>query len=70
MDDPVLPFHDTLEWTATKYANDRGGFRLSTSVAGMVTGDHADVQVCDDPLKPADNAKFLTGIPSLPVSRR
>lgn len=42
------------EWTATKYANDRGGFRLSTSVAGMVTGDHADVQVVDDPLKPQD----------------
>ena len=51
------------EWTATRYVNNQGGVRLSTSVGGWVTGDHADRQVVDDPLKPAE----VTG--SLKVSR-
>ncbi len=42
------------EWSATKFSNNAGGFRLSTSVGGGVTGDHADVQVADDPLKPQE----------------
>lgn len=51
------------EWTSSKYTNTRGGLRLSTSTGGQVTGDHADGQVADDPLKPQD----VTG--SLGVSR-
>lgn len=42
------------EWRATKFSNDRGGMRMATSVAGTVTGEHADVQVVDDPLKPRE----------------
>jgi predicted phage terminase large subunit-like protein len=40
--------------SATDFANNRGGFRFSTSVQGGVTGRHADVQVVDDPTKPMD----------------
>ena len=32
----------------------RGGFRLATSVGGVLTGRGADVIIIDDPLKPAD----------------
>ena len=32
----------------------RGGFRLATSVGGVMTGRGADVILIDDPLKPAD----------------
>lgn len=38
----------------TKYENDRGGFRIATTVAGGVTGEHADYQFVDDPSKPFD----------------
>ncbi len=41
-------------WGAIKFMNDRAGFRLCTSTDGTVTGEHADVQVCDDPIKPQD----------------
>lgn len=51
------------EWSASKFSNTEGGFRLSTSVGGGVTGDHGDVQVVDDPTKPLD----VTG--KLAVSR-
>jgi len=44
-------------WGADKFINDRAGFRLCTSVDGTVTGEHADVQVCDDPIKPQDITK-------------
>jgi predicted phage terminase large subunit-like protein len=44
-------------WGADKFINDRAGFRLCTSVDGTVTGEHADVQVCDDPIKPQDISK-------------
>lgn len=44
-------------WGADKFINDRAGFRLCTSVDGTVTGEHADVQVCDDPIKPQDVSK-------------
>ena len=32
----------------------RGGFRLATSVGGVLTGRGADLIVIDDPLKPSD----------------
>lgn len=40
--------------SATDFANSRGGWRFSTSTEGSVTGRHADTQVVDDPIKPAD----------------
>jgi predicted phage terminase large subunit-like protein len=36
------------------FSNLLGGFRFSTSVAGKVTGRHADIQIVDDPIKPRD----------------
>lgn len=44
-------------WGTIKFMNDRAGFRLCTSIDGTVTGEHADVQVCDDPIKPQDISK-------------
>ena len=41
-------------WGAIKFINDHAGYRLCTSTDGTVTGEHADVQVCDDPIKPQD----------------
>lgn len=38
----------------TLYDTSAGGFRFSTSVRGEVTGRHADIIVCDDPIKPKD----------------
>ena len=35
-------------------ATTRGGFRMATSVGGVLTGRGADVILIDDPLKPAD----------------
>ena len=44
-------------WGTAKFVNDSAGFRLCTSVDGAVTGEHGDVQVCDDPIKPQDVSK-------------
>lgn len=44
---------------AGKYANDKGGFRLATTVKGGVTGEHADIQVVDDPTKPLEVTKSM-----------
>lgn len=44
----------TDEWGALRFVNSAGGFRLSTSPGGGVTGEHADVQCVDDPLKPQE----------------
>jgi predicted phage terminase large subunit-like protein len=44
-------------WGADKFVNDRAGFRMCTSVDGTVTGERADFQVCDDPIKPQDVTK-------------
>src|SRR5690606_19462814 len=52
---PFTPRDDN--WGTAKLMNDRAGFRLCTSVDGTVTGEHADVQVCDDPIKPQDISK-------------
>ncbi len=45
---------DKSVWGAFKYANDMGGFRYATSVAGQALGNHGDVQVVDDAIKPLD----------------
>jgi predicted phage terminase large subunit-like protein len=51
----ILPGEDT----ANRYANDAGGFRKSATVKGIVTGEHADIQMTDDPLKPLEVTKSL-----------
>ncbi len=43
---PRPPFHEL--------ATTEGGFRLATSVGGVLTGRGADVILIDDPLKPTD----------------
>ncbi len=53
--DSFRPLNDN--WGTAKFVNDHAGFRLCTSVDGTVTGEHADVQVCDDPIKPQDISK-------------
>jgi predicted phage terminase large subunit-like protein len=41
-------------WGAIKFVNDQSGMRLCSSTGGTVTGEHGDVQVVDDPIKPMD----------------
>lgn len=41
-------------WAAGFYINNRGGFRKSGPTGGGFTGHHGDIQVVDDPHKPAD----------------
>lgn len=53
----VFKPHWADNWEAGRFSNDRGGSRKTTSIAGGVTGEHADIQVADDPHKPFD----LTG---------
>jgi predicted phage terminase large subunit-like protein len=43
-----------VEWTSLKYSNTQAGFRMGTTVAGAATGEHADIQLVDDPIKPLD----------------
>ena len=52
--DGFAPLDDN--WGAIKFVNDQAGYRLATSVGGTATGEHADVQVVDDPIKPMDVA--------------
>jgi len=54
----------TDEQAIAKFSTDKGGFRLATTVRGGVTGEHADIQMADDPIKPFD----VTG--SLHTSKR
>ena len=41
-------------WTDHDYRNSHAGFRFATTVAGSATGEHAHIQLVDDPLKPLD----------------
>jgi len=43
-----------------KFANLEGGFRTITTIKGGITGEHADFQVVDDPIKPLEVSKSLT----------
>lgn len=36
----------------TEYSNDRGGFRLTASLGGKITGRHPRIRIIDDPTKP------------------
>ena len=42
------------QWAAAHFRNKEGGLRLAVGVAGSVTGEHANVQIVDDPLKPLE----------------
>jgi predicted phage terminase large subunit-like protein len=42
------------DWSSIRYSNTRAGFRLAVTVGGAVTGEHADHQLVDDPIKPLD----------------
>jgi predicted phage terminase large subunit-like protein len=54
---------DKAEDSSRIFHTNEGGFRLITSIAGGVTGEHAHIQVVDDPLKPLE----VTG--SLAISK-
>lgn len=42
-----------------KFWNNFSGWRMATTVQGGVTGEHADIQVVDDPIKPYEVSKSL-----------
>lgn len=42
------------DWSSVRYSNSMAGYRMSTTVAGSATGEHADFQLVDDPIKPLD----------------
>lgn len=42
------------QWAAANFRNRQGGFRLAVGVGGSVTGEHANIQIVDDPLKPLE----------------
>ncbi len=48
-------------WAATDYRNKQGGMRLAVGASTGVVGQHAHVQIADDPHKPQD----VTGAASL-----
>lgn len=48
----VLKNPDT--WSASLFVNRANGFRFSGPTGGQFTGQHADIQVVDDPIKPYD----------------
>ncbi len=50
----ALPRTRDRKDTATKFENTCGGYRIATSVGGVITGEGADVIVVDDPLKAED----------------
>lgn len=45
--------------STAKFTNTAGGFRMATTVAGGVTGEHADTQFCDDPIKPFEVTRSM-----------
>jgi predicted phage terminase large subunit-like protein len=50
-----------LQDTGEKYYTTKGGFRMITTIGGSVTGEHADIQIVDDPIKP----KETTGVQAI-----
>lgn len=45
--------------TTERFDTTAGGFRIMTTVEGGVTGDHADFQFADDPVKPLEVTRSL-----------
>ncbi len=56
-------------WGAMKFENDKGGFRMATSVTGTVTGEHAHRLVADDLIKPMDAKTGLQLITTTALDR-
>ena len=52
--DPVYIVSDGKQDTMGVYNLSGGGKRISTSMGGGITGNHADIHVIDDPHKPTD----------------
>jgi len=50
----VKPIAD--QWTSSRFSNQEGGLRLITTIEGGITGEHADIQIVDDPVKPLEIA--------------
>jgi predicted phage terminase large subunit-like protein len=42
------------DWSSIRYSNSKAGLRLATTPGGAGTGEHADIQLVDDPIKPMD----------------
>jgi predicted phage terminase large subunit-like protein len=42
------------DWSSIRYSNSQAGFRMATTVGGAAVGEHADIQLVDDPIKPLD----------------
>lgn len=40
--------------TGDEYRTTDGGFRIITTIGGSITGEHANIQVVDDPIKPSE----------------
>jgi predicted phage terminase large subunit-like protein len=49
--------NDDYQWSGTRFSNKEGGVRQITTIGGSIVGEHADIQIADDPHKPYD----LTG---------
>ena len=49
-----------IDRTAGRLSNDMGGWRLATTVRGGITGEHADVQIVDDPIKPFEVTRSMS----------
>jgi predicted phage terminase large subunit-like protein len=47
------------DWSSIRYSNNKAGMRLAVTVGGGVTGEHADHQLVDDPIKPLDARGIL-----------
>ncbi len=57
----TIPRHTTR--SASNFANNLGGWRLSTSIpGGIATGFHPDIHVADDPSKPRDTKNKGGGV--------
>lgn len=44
------------QWASMYYSNSSAGLRMATTVGGQALGEHADIQLVDDPVKPLDVA--------------
>lgn len=53
------------DWSSLRYSNTRAGFRFTTTPGGAATGEHADTQLVDDPIKPADASSGAVDTASL-----
>lgn len=60
---------DPSRWTQAEYRNDQAGMRYAVTVAGSVTGEHAGIQLVDDPIKPLEARGDMVDTAKLSVCR-